>query len=327
MNPLISVVVPIYNVEKYLQRCIKSLQNQSYENIEIILVDDGSTDKSGVLCDDAAKRDVRIRVIHKNNGGLSDARNIGLSLAIGDFVLFVDSDDWIEKETIKTAYLKCISSNADVVIWGYYADFVSDDEQIISQTSYSLSGTCNRVTKEEVFSKNGAFGLFGYAWNKLYRKYIVENLKFKKGISLVEDILFNASVAEISERIEFIDYIGTHYIQRGRETLGTKYYSDYIELKSMVGKVMIDIMKKYAVPENKLRDIIFEFFNNTTKSAIRMIANDKVSYSEKKERMRLLIQDDKVQQIVRKVSPKGWKSKIIFRLIRIKAGTLLLMLS
>ena len=326
MNSLVSIIVPVYNVEKYLQKCIKSLQEQSYENIEIILVDDGSTDKSSILCDNIAKVDKRVSVIHKNNGGLSDARNLGLSFANGDFILFVDSDDWLERETIKTAYMKIISSNADVVVWGYYADFVSDDEEIIFQKSYSLIGTCNRITKEEVFSEKDALELYGYAWNKLYRKNILQNLKFEKGISLVEDILFNATIAERSNKIEFIDYIGTHYIQRKRETLGKKYYSDYIELKSLAAKAIVNILKEYEVSENKIKEITTSFFNNTIKSALIMILKDKISHYEKSRRIEYLIQDNNVQKIIRTTPPNGWKSKIIFYLIRIKAKKLLLML-
>ena len=96
MDKLISVIVPIYNVEEYLNECVDSILNQTYKNLEIILVDDGSTDKSGIICDDYAKIDSRIKVIHKKNGGLSDARNVGIDRALGEFIIFIDSDDYID---------------------------------------------------------------------------------------------------------------------------------------------------------------------------------------------------------------------------------------
>ena len=96
MNPLISVIVPIYNVEKYLARCVDSIVNQTYKNLEIILVDDGSPDRCPQMCDDYAEKDSRIKVVHKKNGGLSDARNAGMAVATGEYISFIDSDDWIE---------------------------------------------------------------------------------------------------------------------------------------------------------------------------------------------------------------------------------------
>ena len=98
---LISIIVPVYNVEEYLKECIDSIINQTYKRIEIILVDDGSTDKSGKICDDYAKIDKRIKVVHKENGGLSDARNVGISVSSGKYIAFVDSDDWVEKTMYK----------------------------------------------------------------------------------------------------------------------------------------------------------------------------------------------------------------------------------
>ena len=97
---LISIIVPVYNVEEYLKECIDSIINQTYKRIEIILVDDGSTDKSGKICDDYAKIDKRIKVVHKENGGLSDARNVGISVSSGKYIAFVDSDDWVEKNYV-----------------------------------------------------------------------------------------------------------------------------------------------------------------------------------------------------------------------------------
>lgn len=102
-DPLVTIIVPVYNVEKYLKKCVDSILNQTYKNIEVILIDDGSSasDKSPIICDEYAKKDKRIKVIHKINGGLSSARNAGLDIAKGDYIYFVDSDDWIDKDTIK----------------------------------------------------------------------------------------------------------------------------------------------------------------------------------------------------------------------------------
>lgn len=119
-NSLISVIVPIYNAEQYLEKCIDSIINQTYTNFEIILVNDGSTDNSGSICDEYAKKDSRIRVIHKENGGLSSARNVGLDNANGEYVSFVDSDDWIEQDMLETLYNSCEENNAEISCGGRY---------------------------------------------------------------------------------------------------------------------------------------------------------------------------------------------------------------
>ena len=131
-NYLVSIIVPIYNVEKYLDRCIQSILNQSYENLEIILVDDGSPDRSSEICDEYRKSDQRIKVVHKENGGLSDARNAGLILAKGKYIIFLDSDDYIEHTMVEDAVTVLEKNDSDIVIWGYYADFVDEDENLIS---------------------------------------------------------------------------------------------------------------------------------------------------------------------------------------------------
>ena len=123
MLPLISVVIPVYNVEKYIDRCIDSVINQTYKNLEILLIDDGSKDSSSEKCDLFAESDSRIKVVHKNNGGLSDARNKGIDIFQGEYITFIDSDDWINLEYIELLYKSIINNNADISI----SDMVDSD--------------------------------------------------------------------------------------------------------------------------------------------------------------------------------------------------------
>ena len=125
---LISVVIPVYNVEKYLQRCVTSVTEQSYSNLEIILVDDGSVDNSGAICDDFAKKDKRIRVIHKENEGLGLTRNVGIKAATGNYICFIDSDDYIAREYIETIYSDLKKSSADVCYCGHTKDISGNYE-------------------------------------------------------------------------------------------------------------------------------------------------------------------------------------------------------
>ena len=191
MSALISVIIPIYKVEDYLPRCIDSIINQSYKNLEIILVDDGSPDNCGKICDDYAKKDSRIRVIHKQNGGVSSARNAALDIARGDYIAFVDSDDYIESDMYAHLYNNLIKYKADVSICGFLSIY-SNSNKTCERKSDSVIDIHNGVSAlQNVFSGD----LYqGYLWNKLFKKSLVDNQRFDTKIKVCEDSLFCTQV-------------------------------------------------------------------------------------------------------------------------------------
>ena len=164
-KPLISIIIPVYKVEKYLEKCIKSVLDQTYKNLQIILVDDGSPDNCGNICDDYARVDNRIEVIHKANGGLSDARNVGLKAARGEYIGFVDSDDYVSNEMFENLYNTLISNDVDVAICNFY--IVIDDKNIIKNADNGVE-IYNKleILKEILLDKK----IQSYAWNKLYKR-------------------------------------------------------------------------------------------------------------------------------------------------------------
>ena len=167
-NELVSVILPIYNVELYLKECIESVIGQSYKNLEIILVDDGSTDQSPYICDEYAKMDSRIKVIHKENGGLSDARNVGIQESSGPYIALVDSDDLIAQSFIEELYECCIKSNAMIAVCAY-SKFSNEDEIIISNNQNNAQIISGRELIKQIYL--GQAGKFGFvAWNKLYSR-------------------------------------------------------------------------------------------------------------------------------------------------------------
>lgn len=172
---LISVIIPIYNVEKYLKKCIDSIINQTYKNLEIILVDDGSPDNCGKICDEYAKKDQRIRVIHKKNGGLSDARNAGIDIAKGKYIAFVDSDDYVEKEYIEIMYKELKKNNVKIVQCGI--NKISDNEEIIDNYGYLKDELINsQRIMEEKYTKYPISNVV--AWNKLYDIDLFKNIRY-----------------------------------------------------------------------------------------------------------------------------------------------------
>ncbi len=167
MKPLISIIVPIYNVEKYLSRCINSVLSQTITDFELLLIDDGSTDKSGDICDSYAQKDSRIKVFHKENGGVSAARNYGLDNARGEWIAFVDADDWIDKNMYHQMYNKAISSRADIVLCSFYEyhglgkTFLveaistgSDKIEILRNYMLSFTSLCNMLVHRSLYDKN-----------------------------------------------------------------------------------------------------------------------------------------------------------------------------
>ena len=176
-EPLISVIVPIYNVERYLEKCINSILHQTYRNLEVILVDDGSPDNCGKICDRYSDKDPRIKVIHKQNGGLSDARNKGIDVAEGEYLAFVDSDDAIMPEMIDKLYQRIVIDQSDMAFCGYKQ--VDQKGNILSEVclpDYLLSGF---DTLKESYEKNGV--LYTIACNKLIKRQLFQNIRFPVG--------------------------------------------------------------------------------------------------------------------------------------------------
>lgn len=195
----ISVIVPVYNVEKYLSKCVESILNQTYKDIELILVDDGSLDNSGNICDNYAKNDNRIKVIHKENGGLSSARNAGLDIASGEYISFVDSDDWIDENTYEELVKKIVTTNADIICFaGEKTDGTSVYERCFDCKGDGVILNGRDVVKEILLDKIGSQVVKG-----LYHAKCWKDLKFPVG-RLYEDIPVTYKAFEKAERVAFV---------------------------------------------------------------------------------------------------------------------------
>ena len=191
---MISVIVPIYNVEKYLAECIESILQQSYNDLEIILVDDGSPDNCGAICDEYQSKDSRIIVIHKENGGISDARNAGMDIATGEYIAFVDSDDFIHPRMYEYLLKALTDYNSDFSACDY---FEFSKYNPIPTSNISSEGTYifDKLGDKNCHLNNLLQGSHkNYVWNKLYKKSYLENIRFKKGMKY-EDVIFSADIS------------------------------------------------------------------------------------------------------------------------------------
>lgn len=226
MLPKISIIVPVYNVESYLPRCIDSIINQTHKNLYIILIDDGSTDNSGAICDEYARKDVRIKAIHKQNGGLSDARNVGLDICKleGEYIAFVDSDDYIEKDMYEILYKFSKDNDLDVAMCGAY-DVVED--RIIKHGYFpqKILDKKSEIIEELFVNRRG--GASVAVWNKLYKKDVLCNIRFDKD-KWYEDVFFILKWIEKIERFGRISDNKYFYIQRANSITNQNKFSNKI---------------------------------------------------------------------------------------------------
>lgn len=220
MKELISVIIPIYHVEDYLKECVDSVLKQTYSNLEIILVDDGSDDKCPSICDDYQKQDARIHVIHKENGGLSDARNAGLDIATGDYICFIDSDDVVHPNFIQTLYEDLLFTNSDMAICHY--EKVYEIPQVMELPSqHAIKVYTQLEILDALYGKESLFIIV--AWNKLYRKSIWDNLRYPKGKIHEDEFVIHHILDQVSQ---VVLNEGSYYYYRQREGSITNHYNE-----------------------------------------------------------------------------------------------------
>lgn len=243
-DELISIVIPVYNVEKYLSRCIESVINQTYKNLDIILVDDGSTDNSGMICDEYANRDKRIRVIHKINVGLSSARNTGIEKCKGKYITFIDSDDWIELDFIEYMYEPFKTKNVDISISRLIVSYQNKNNKIINRKSKTYPQLW-------ISDKNIAIEMLLYrkvftnsACGKLYKKLIFDNIKFPVG-RIYEDFAILYKIIDLCNCICIQEKSGYHYFVRDGSILNSKFKKKDLDLIDFSSKMINDISYKY----------------------------------------------------------------------------------
>lgn len=234
MKPLVSVIVPVYNTEKYLPRCIESIQQQTYSNMEIILVNDGSTDESGRLCDDYNKRDTRIHVIHRSNGGIIAAKKTGLAQCHGEYVMFVDSDDWIEKELLEIMVVQMFENHCSLVCSNVFMD---KGDGTIEKRNGIPCGVyeTDKICRDLFYYKDTQqYGVLPYSVAKLFPRSMLQEVMGKIGsdIRYAEDkaIVFGFVFQNI--KVCFTNAIGYHYCIRSNSACHVENPDFLVELTS-----------------------------------------------------------------------------------------------
>lgn len=253
MKDLISVIVPVYKAEPYLDKCISSIVNQTYKNLEIILVDDGSPDNCPAMCDSWAKKDNRIHVIHKPNGGLSDARNAGMSVATGELMTFVDSDDWISPDMYEYLYQRLIEDGSDIAACGVQLIW----ENGTSPRMLTCEGNCV-LNREEAMQ-----AIIEESWlkqpvvYKIYKTKLIKDVMFPAG-KYHEDVFWSYQAVGRAQKVSVSDHIGYYYLQRGGSIMGEGY--SLKRLDAIEGKVQrcAYMRKRFpALSASSIKDLWF----------------------------------------------------------------------
>ena len=230
MGSKISVIIPVYNVEKYLPRCVESVIGQTYKDLEIILVDDGSSDLSGTICDQYADKDARIVVIHKENGGVSSARNCGLRACTGDFITFVDSDDWIDQNMYKQLMSAIEATGADFSVCGSNSITVNADGSI-SKKERRIPQNASGFT---CVGKNGIYGdifaITATLWNKLFRRDVINTQLLDESLKYGEDCVFLLNVLDYADKAAIVpERLYNYYINREGNVVSASLSCNQIE--------------------------------------------------------------------------------------------------
>ena len=274
-NPMISVIVPVYKVEAYLDKCVSSIANQTYQNLEIVLVDDGSPDNCPAMCDAWAEKDSRIKVIHKKNGGLSDARNAGMAIASGDLIGFVDCDDWISPDMYEILCRNMEKTDSDMAACG--VKMVWEDGS--PSRMLTRPGDCVLNHEEAMRAIIGESWLKQPVWYKLYKTALVKDISFPVG-KYHEDVFWSYQAVARADRVSVTDHVGYYYLQRGASIMGEGYSLKRLDALEARGQRLAFIQQSFPQLEASERTNLLFFCIYSLQMAMRHLSKDDLAIAE-----------------------------------------------
>ena len=306
----ISVIIPVYRVEPYLRKCLDSVANQTYRNLEIVVIDDGSPDRCGAICDEYAEQDARFVVIHKQNGGLSAARNDGIERATGEWIAFVDSDDWCEPDYYERLLQNGADPRTDVVCASAHVCFDEASETqkqrrcfargFVFRTKEEQHSLMNRVLSKSEGRLRGN-SAFGYPWDKLYRpKFLAENhLCFDTSLRVCEDSLFNYMVMSRARQVEGRDCAGYHY-RVNRASITKAYDPNRPEKNYQYIKKLCDYAAEYGI-DAEMKEFLDQHTFRTMSSCLGMVffhSQNKESLAQVMEGIQRMLEWPRYREVV-----------------------------
>lgn len=291
---LISVVVPVYKVEDYLKKCVDSIINQTYTNLEIFLVDDGSPDNCGKICDEYQEKDKRIKVIHKENGGLSDARNSAIDQAKGELITFIDSDDYIENDYIELLYNNLKNNDCDISTCSYQCFY---DKVELDKTDEKITVFTSEEALENMFYQKQTTTS---AWGKLYKIKLFNEVRYPKG-KICEDLDTTYKLFAKSKKIVISSLKKYYYLQRTNSIINSKFSTKRMDAIDFAKKTVKFIKQKYP-------KILQSAYNRLFMEAVFIIIQiPKTEYKKEQNELKKIIKKYRKEVLKDKKSKKGYK--------------------
>ena len=301
MKELVSIIIPIYKVEKDLKRCIESVLNQTYQNIEIILVDDGSPDNCPKICEDYKIKDSRIKVIHKKNGGLSDARNAGIEIAQGEYITFIDSDDYVTEDYVEYLYKLIVKYKADISICSHDAVYINDIKRFRTDCNEAIMNS-EIALKKMLYHQNYDVS----AWAKMYKLDLFNEIRYPVG-RLFEDAATTYKLIDKSKKIAYGSESKYKYIIRPNSIVTSKFNDSKLDLIISTNE-MCDFIEKryYNLQQASIRRRVY-----ANLSTLRLMNNIGEEYKAKKEEIIKTIKKYSSVVLKDKKAPKRDKIAIL----------------
>ncbi len=322
----ISVIMPVYGVEKFVGKAIESIQEQTLKEWEFLIVDDGTKDNSGVICDEYAKNDSRITVIHKENGGAPSARNAAIPLAKGKYMYFMDSDDWAEPEMLEDMYNLAEVNNAQYVVTGYYIDTYYSDTEFVSQEQFVDDAV---FTSQKAFRDN-AYRLFDQnllytPWNKLYlSSYILgKGLRFPN--LFWDDFPFNLSVIKDVERVAVSSKKYYHFMRARAESETAKYRPEMYQKREEENQWLVDLYKYWGVDSAESKEMLARRYIERFIGCVENITNPdcKLKTKEKIALIKDMLKNPNVKNSLNGTQPNSLYMKIMLIPYKLNSASLI----
>lgn len=316
----ISIIMPVYNVEEYVAKAIESILAQTFKDYEFLIVDDGTKDKSGEICDEYAKKDSRIRVIHKENGGAPSARNTAIDLAKGKYVYFLDSDDWAESHMLSDMYMLAERNHAHLVVCGYYIDTYYGEkhisEKICLDNQVYTSAKLFREQSYRYFDRNMLYT----PWNKLYRMDLIKKYQLKFPDTLWDDFPFNLGYLQHVERVVVTNQAYYHFIRARADSETSAYRADMYEKREEEHGWMQELYKSWGINSPETMEMVARRYIERLIGCITNVTSSQCTLSGKDRRMAIkeMLHNPRVDEALQLAQPRSAYMKLMLVPVRMK---------
>lgn len=326
-QPAISIIIPVYNVRTWLARAVESLQAQTFSDFELFLVDDGSTDGSGEVCDELAAKDPRIRVIHQQNGGAAAARNTAIEQARGEYLYFMDGDDWIDPTALADMYTFARENNLDLVVTGFYIETYYSDDKFYQE----LRNAPDRVFATQDEFRRSAHELFDaqllYApWNKLYRREYLMEKGIRFPATFWDDLPFNLDVVREVERVGTLDGHYYHFLRARQESENTRYRADMYQKREEEHQWLQELYAQWRIDSPAIQEFLARRYAERLVGCVENITNKNCTLSRKEKRAEIarMISTPQAREALVKMVPGTFMMKMLFVPYRMQNVTLVM---